>query len=94
LNLNPNHEPYVEVSILRSLMDTMDAGQIRWLVAIILKDLKLGYGETPIMQHFHPDANDLYNVCCDLRRVCRELHTYNVPWKRQELQPVGAEQEA
>jgi hypothetical protein len=31
-----------KVPILRSLIDNMDAGQVRWLVAIIIKDLKLG----------------------------------------------------
>ena len=80
-------KPDAKVPILRSLIDDMDAGQVRWLVAIIIKDLKLGYGETAIMRHFHPDAEDLYNICCDLRRVCETLHTYAERFKKQELHP-------
>jgi DNA ligase-4 len=109
-----------KVPILRSLIDNMDAGQVRWLVAIIIKDLKLGgavpavgilyvsvqisrfqafafqtqraplqvgYGETPIMRHFHADAENLYNVCCDLRRVCETLHTKDERFKKQDLHP-------
>lgn len=82
--LSKAHE---KVPILRSLMDDMDAGQIRWLVSIIIKDLKLGYGEAAILRHFHPDAEDLYNVCCDLRRVCETLHTYSERFKKQDLHP-------
>ena len=76
-----------KVPILRSLLDALDATQTKWLVAVILKDLKLGYGEVPILRHYHPDAVDLYNVCCDLRRVCETLHTRSERFKRQDVQP-------
>jgi DNA ligase-4 len=109
-----------KVPILRSLIDNMDAGQVRWLVAIIIKDLKLGgaipaveilyvsvqisrfqafafqtqraplqvgYGETPIMRHFHADAENLCNMCCDLRRVCETLHTKDERFNKQDLNP-------
>lgn len=76
-----------KVKILRALMDNMDARQIRWLAAIILKDLKLGYGESAIMRNFHDDAEAVYNVCCDLRRVCETLQTRNERFKRQDVQP-------
>ena len=76
-----------KVPILRSLVDALDATQTKWLVAVIVKDLKLGYGEVPILRHYHPDAVDLYNVCCDLRRVCETLHTRSERFKRQDVQP-------
>ena len=76
-----------KVPVIRSLMDRMDARQMRWLAAVIIKDMKLGYGEAAIIRHFHRDAEDLYNVCCDLRRVCETLHTKSVAFKRQDLQP-------
>lgn len=76
-----------KIVILRSVIDAADARQVRWLVGIILKDLKLGYGEMPILRNYHPDAVDLYNVCCDLRRVCETLHTISERFKRQDLEP-------
>ena len=82
--LKTNNE---KVPVVRGLMDKMDARQMRWLSAIIIKDMKLGYGEAAILRHFHRDAEDLYNVCCDLRRVCETLHTKAVAFKRQDLQP-------
>jgi DNA ligase-4 len=62
-----------KVPVIRSLMDRMDARQMRWLAAVIIKDMKLGYGEAAIIRHFHRDAEDLYNVCCDLRRSVRDV---------------------
>lgn len=82
--LKTNNE---KVPVVAGLMDNMDARQMRWLSAIIIKDMKLGYGEAAIIRHFHRDAEDLYNVCCDLRRVCETLHTKAVAFKRQDLQP-------
>ena len=41
----------------------------------------------PIMRHFHADAENLYNVCCDLRRVCETLHTKDERFKKQDLHP-------
>jgi len=76
-----------KVKILRSVVDASDARQVRWLVGIILKDLKLGFGENPILRNYHSDAVDLYNVCCDLRRVCETLHTKSERLKRQDLEP-------
>ena len=70
--LKTNNE---KLPVVAGLMDKMDARQMRWLSAIIIKDMKLGYGEAAIIRHFHRDAEDLYNVCCDLRRVCETLHT-------------------
>ena len=49
--------------------------------------LQVGYGEMPIMRHFHADAENLYNVCCDLRRVCETLHTKDERFKKQDPHP-------
>lgn len=46
-------------------------------------DLKLGIGEKTVFSEFHPDAEDLFNVTCDLKLVCEKLHDRNVRYKRQ-----------
>lgn len=53
---------------------------------IILKDLKLGISEKSIFHEFHPDAEDLFNVTCDLRLVCEKLSDRKVRHKRQDIE--------
>ncbi len=76
-----------KVATMRALVDATDATQMRWLVKIILKDLKIGYGENAILRQYHTDAVDLYNLCCDLRRVCETLAMRGERLKRQDLEP-------
>ena len=76
-----------KAATMRALVDATDATQMRWLVGIILKDLKIGYGENAILRQYHQDAVDLYNLCCDLRRVCETLATRSERLKRQDLEP-------
>ena len=58
-----------------------------WITQVILKDVKIGYGETAVLRHYHQDAVDLYNLCCDLRRVCETLAARSERLKRQDLEP-------
>ena len=60
--------------LIKGLFLSMDAGQIMWLVRIILKDLKLGgLGLRSVMNIIHPDAMDCYDVNSNLRKVCQDL---------------------
>ena len=72
---------------MRALLDATDATQMFWITQVILKDVKIGYGETAILRHYHQDAVDLYNLCCDLRRVCETLAVRSERLKRQDLEP-------
>lgn len=49
----------------------------------ILLDLKLGISEKNIFHEFHPDAEDLFNVTCDLKLVCEKLKDRSKRHKRQ-----------
>ncbi|KAL9237355.1 hypothetical protein vseg_011914 [Gypsophila vaccaria] len=60
--------------------------EMKWIIMIILKDLKLGISEKIIFHEFHPDAEDLFNVTCDLRFVCEKLCDRNVRHKRQDIE--------
>lgn len=46
-------------------------------------DLKLGISEKSIFHEFHPDAEDLFNVTCDLKLVCEKLSDRSQRHKRQ-----------
>jgi hypothetical protein len=48
-------------------------------------DLKLGISEKSIFEEFHPDAQDLFNVTCDLKFVCEKLNDRSQRHKRQVI---------
>ena len=76
-----------KAAVMRALLDATDATQMFWITQVILKDVKIGYGETAVLRHYHQDAVDLYNLCCDLRRVCETLAVRSERLKRQDLEP-------
>ncbi|KAG0463169.1 hypothetical protein HPP92_021645 [Vanilla planifolia] len=49
-------------------------------------DLKLGISEKSIFHEFHPDAEDLFNVTCDLKLVCDKLKDKGQRYKRQDIE--------
>ncbi|KAH9805708.1 DNA ligase 4 [Citrus sinensis] len=49
-------------------------------------NLKLGISEKSIFHEFHPDAEDLFNVTCDLKLVCEKLKDRNQRHKRQDIE--------
>ncbi|KAL6843747.1 hypothetical protein ACP4OV_026318 [Aristida adscensionis] len=75
-----------KASILSSLIKKTNAVEMKWLLMIILKDLKLGISEKSIFNEFHPDAEDLFNVTCDLKLVCEKLNDRSQRHKRQDIE--------
>ena len=60
--------------ILRPVLGKLTAVEHKWLVRIILKVMKLtGAGDNPLLNAYHPDAKDLYEVSNDLEKVCVSL---------------------
>ena len=74
-----------KASVLSSLIKKTNALEMKWLLMIIIKDLKLGISEKSIFHEFHPDAEDLFNVTCDLKRVCEKLNDRSQRHKRQDI---------
>jgi len=72
--------------ILKELYLKMDAVQQKWLVRLILKDMKLNLGVGTIWNAFHPDARDLYDVNANLRKVCETLKDPRVRLHEMEIQ--------
>jgi DNA ligase-4 len=69
------------IHVIRHLYDTMTPTEQKWVIRIILKDLKVSIRERTVLGVMHPDAIDLFNVCSDLRRVCWTLWStaYRLP---------------
>ncbi|XP_031347171.1 DNA ligase 4 isoform X2 [Photinus pyralis] len=58
---------------LHNLFRKTNADEQKWLIRIILKDLKLGMGQDRILKLYHPDAVDLFTVNNSLSIVCDTL---------------------
>ncbi|KAG1326863.1 DNA ligase 4 [Cocos nucifera] len=72
-----------KTGVLSGLIKKTNALEMKWILMIILKDLKLGISEKSIFHEFHPDAEDLFNVTCDLKLVCEKLKDRSQRHKRQ-----------
>ncbi|XP_063067666.1 DNA ligase 4 [Engraulis encrasicolus] len=59
---------------LLHLITQTSALEQKWLIRMILKDMKLGISKETVLQVFHRDAAELYNVSTDLSKVCLQLH--------------------
>ncbi|TKY72770.1 DNA ligase 4 [Spatholobus suberectus] len=75
-----------KILVLSTLIQKTNAQEMKWIIMIILKDLKLGISEKSIFHEFHPDAEDLFNVTCDLKLVCEKLRDRNQRHKRQDIE--------
>ncbi|KAG6812748.1 hypothetical protein H0H92_000794 [Tricholoma furcatifolium] len=63
----------VQSKILQRVYNRSTPTEQRWIVRIILKDMNISVKETTVFAVFHPDAQDLYNTCSDLKKVAYEL---------------------
>lgn len=61
---------------LTSLIKVSTALELKWIIRIILKDLKLGMGNNRLLKVFHEDAPDFYDVCSNLEKVYLYLQYY------------------
>jgi DNA ligase-4 len=62
---------------LKHLLVNLSALQLKWLIRIIIKEMKIGTRENVILDSFHPDAIDLYNCTSSLDKVCHMLRDPN-----------------
>ncbi|XP_064626451.1 DNA ligase 4-like [Lineus longissimus] len=67
--------------VLKSIMHllkNMSALEQKWLIRMIMKELKCGISQQTVFALFHEDAEDLYNVTNSLEKVCLQLRDPNV----------------
>jgi len=67
-----------QLPIMEEFYRRMNAEEIMWLVRMILRQMKVGATEKTIFDIWHPDAETLFNVSSNLRRVCWELYDSSV----------------
>ncbi|KAI1393174.1 ATP-dependent DNA ligase [Hypoxylon trugodes] len=63
-----------QLPIFETFYQRMNAEELRWLIRIILKQMRVGATERTFMELWHPDAQDLYSVSSSLRQVCWDLY--------------------
>jgi DNA ligase-4 len=59
--------------VLGRLLMNSTARQQKWIVRIVLKELKLGVSEKTFLKSFHVDAEEYFNITSSLRKVCETL---------------------
>lgn len=72
-SLNAAADKNEKTQTLKVMLRRTTALEQKWLVRVILKELKMGSSEKTILNYFHPDAVELFNITSNLRRVCHEL---------------------
>ncbi|KAI9457174.1 ATP dependent DNA ligase domain-containing protein [Boletus coccyginus] len=63
----------VQSKILQRIYNRATAEEQKWIVRIVFKDMVISVKETTVLSVFHPDAEDLFNTCSDLKKVAWEL---------------------
>lgn len=63
--------------IIQEFYQCMNPEELMWLIRIILRQMKVGATEKTILEVWHPDAETLFSVSSNLRRVCWELWDRN-----------------
>ncbi|XP_015585173.1 DNA ligase 4 isoform X6 [Cephus cinctus] len=57
----------------QKLARELSAEEFKWMIRIVLKDVRLGMGHKKIFAAYHPDANDLFDVTSNVREICDKL---------------------
>ncbi|CAH7667372.1 ATP dependent DNA ligase domain-containing protein [Phakopsora pachyrhizi] len=62
------------LELVSNWLNLVSPNDQRWLLRIILKDLKLGLSPYNVLSLVHHQALKFYNVCSDIRLVCQTLY--------------------
>eukprot|EP01060_Flectonema_neradi_P016212 TRINITY_DN22801_c0_g1_i1.p1 TRINITY_DN22801_c0_g1~~TRINITY_DN22801_c0_g1_i1.p1 ORF type:complete len:1027 (+),score=168.26 TRINITY_DN22801_c0_g1_i1:49-3081(+) len=69
-NLSKADSPDKKKAVIMNILRTTSALEQKWILRILLKDMRLHIQHSPILGRFHPCAVELYNTTTDLREVC------------------------
>ena len=61
--------------IFMQLLRTMSATEQKWLIRIVMKEMKMRLSHTAILSAFHPQATEQFNCTNDLLHVCEKCLT-------------------
>jgi DNA ligase-4 len=74
-----------QLPIFSTFYSQMNAEELKWLIRIILRQMKVGATEKTILNMWHPSAESLFNISSSLKRVCWELYDPTVVLEDAEL---------
>lgn len=72
--------------VIMQLSTEFPANEQKWIIRIVLKDLKVGLRHERVLNFLHPDAMEMYNHTNDLHKVCTDLRNSAVRYVPQ-LEP-------
>ncbi|XP_018322080.1 DNA ligase 4 [Agrilus planipennis] len=84
--LHSSAEPRKFDETLFKLFRATSAKEQKWLIRIILKDMKLGIGQDSILNTFHPDAVEFYASNSSLTKVCGTLKDSSIRLNEIEIE--------
>lgn len=61
------------LNIFRKMFTVCNAEEIKWIIRIILKDLKINIKIGTVLNAFHPDAHDYFNLTNSLYETCKKF---------------------
>uniref|UniRef100_M4B6V2 DNA ligase n=1 Tax=Hyaloperonospora arabidopsidis (strain Emoy2) TaxID=559515 RepID=M4B6V2_HYAAE len=73
-------------NVFMKLATEYAAEEQKWIIRIVLKDLKIGLRHERVLKFIHPDAMEMYNHTNDLHKVCTDLRNSAVRYVPQ-LEP-------
>lgn len=73
-----------QLPIFEQFYNQMNPEELLWLIRMILRQMKIGATEKTILDVWHPDAENLFNVSSSLRRVCWELYDSDIRLDKED----------
>ncbi|XP_002166379.2 DNA ligase 4 isoform X1 [Hydra vulgaris] len=70
---------------IKKMIQNCCALEQKWIIRILLKEIRLGMSENTILPLFHPDALELYNISNSLHKVCLDLHDQNITLNKKNI---------
>lgn len=60
------------------LLKNLSAVEQKWLIRMIVKEMKIGLSQASVLSVYHPDAEDFYNVNNNMEKVTHPINLLQV----------------
>ena len=70
--------PKGQLNVFRKLFTVCTAEEIKWIIRIILKDLKISIRIETVLGAFHADAHDFFNLTNSLLETCKKFEDVSI----------------
>jgi DNA ligase-4 len=82
--LSASNKTEDQVKVIQRFYDNMSSKELKWIIRIIIRSMRIGVTERTLLACWHPDAPARFNVTSNLKRVCWELH--DVSYRLSEVE--------